>query len=206
MILKIQLILKRLVDVLLSLIGLVLLAIPFAAIAVAIKLDSKGPVFFRQERVGKDGKKFKIFKFRTMIVGAESIGTGIRTSPDDLRITFIGRCLRLLGLDELPQLLNVLKCEMSLVGPRPTVPEQVAAYGDFERQRLLMKPGITGLPIIRGRNRLSWPQRIKLDVEYVLHWSLWLDVRILLLTPWQVLVKTSGVYRPEEGEKDGETM
>lgn len=200
---QLQLFFKRSFDVAISLVGLILLAIPFAVVAVAIKLDSKGSIFFRQERVGQHGRRFRVWKFRTMIEGAESTGTGIRTSAEDPRITRVGRRLRRLGLDELPQLLNVVRGEMSLVGPRPTVPSQVAAYTERERQRLAVKPGITGLTIIKGRNSLSWPERIEVDLEYVENWAFSLDMKILLLTPWYVLIRRSGVYCPTDNEKQG---
>ncbi|RLB08966.1 MAG: hypothetical protein DRG39_08145, partial [Deltaproteobacteria bacterium] len=160
----------------------------------AIKIDSKGPVFFRQERVGKNGKIFKIWKFRTMVMGAVSQGLGFNVARDDPRITRVGKFLRRWGLDELPQLINVLKGEMSIVGPRPTLKYQVDRYDAFQRQRLLMKPGITGWALIHGRNLLSWEERIKYDVWYVEHWSLGLDLWIILKTLWIVLVTKEGVY------------
>lgn len=184
---KIQVILKRLIDILLSFIGLVLLAVPFAIVALVIKLDSKDSVFFRQERVGKDGQSFKVWKFRTMVVGAEKDPLGAFTSKGDLRITRVGYLLRRFGIDELPQLINVLKGEMSLVGPRPTLPYQVAKYNDVQRKRLLVKPGITGWALIKGRNSLTWPEKIELDVWYVEHWSLKRDCFILFRTPVVVL-------------------
>ncbi len=169
----VQLFVKRFLDIVVSIVGLALLAIPFALIALAIKLDSKGPVFFKQERVGKDGKRFICWKFRTMIEGAINQGLGVTVAQDDPRITRVGRFLRNWGLDELPQLINVLKGEMSLVGPRPTFPYQVEQYNAFQRRRLEVKPGITGWALVNGRNRVPWEERIKLDVWYVDHWSLW---------------------------------
>jgi len=198
---KIQLILKRLIDILLSLIGLVLLTVPFAIIALAIKLDSKGPVFFRQERVGKDGRSFKVWKFRTMVVGAVQQGLGYNVAKNDSRITRIGSVLRNWGLDELPQLINVFVGNMSLVGPRPTLRYQVEHYDDFQRRRLQVKPGITSLAVVSGRNALSWKERIELDVWYVEHWSLWLDIKILFKTLWTVLVTHEGLYG-EDGVND----
>ena len=198
---NIQLILKRLIDILLSFVGLVLLAVPFAIIALAIKLDSKGSVFFRQERVGKDGRSFKVWKFRTMVVGAVQQGLGYNVAKDDLRITRIGSVLRNWGLDELPQLINVFVGEMGLVGPRPTLRYQVEHYNDFQRRRLKMKPGITSLAVVSGRNALSWKKRIELDVWYVEHWSLWLDIKILFKTLWTVLVTHEGLYG-EDGVND----
>ena len=199
---RVQMILKRMMDLVISATALLFLLIPFAIIALAVKLDSKGPVFFRQERVGTDGRDFRIWKFRSMVVGAQTMGTGLRTNMGDDRVTGVGRWLRMLGIDELPQLLNVLVGEMSLVGPRPTVRTQVLEYSSWQMQRLLMRPGITGLTILRGRNRISWPARIRIDVEYVQNWSLWLDFKILLLTPWVVLVTKEGAYRPTEGWDD----
>jgi len=189
-----QLILKRLMDIVLSMIGLVLLAVPFALIALAIKLGSKGSVFFRQERVGKDGKPFKTWKFRTMKTEAPGKGFGFAVTPGNPFITRVGRYLREWGLDELPQLINVLKGEMSLVGPRPTLKSQVDQYNDFQRRRLCVKPGITGWALIHGRNRLPWKERIELDIWYVDNFSLWLDIKILVGTLWVVLVKREGVY------------
>jgi len=194
--LPVQLILKRLVDILLGLIGLILLAVPFFLIALAIKLDSKGPVFFRQERVGKDGRLLRVWKFRTMVEDAVCRGLGYNVVKDDSRITRIGKLLREWGFDELPQLINVLKGEMSLVGPRPTLAYQVEQYNDFQRRRLEVKPGITSLAVVSGRNALSWEKRIELDVWYVDNWSLWLDLWIMLKTLWVVLIKREGVYGP----------
>ena len=190
--------LKRQIDMWISLMGLIILSIPFAIIAVAIKFDSRGFVFFRQERVGKNGRLFKTWKFRTMIEGAINKGLGYNVAKDDPRITKVGRILRNWGLDELPQLINVLKGEMSIVGPRPTLKCQVDRYNDFQRKRLLVKPGITGWALIHGRNLLSWEQRIKYDVWYVENRSLWLDFKIMLKTIWVVLIKQEGVY----GEKE----
>jgi len=198
---KIQLILKRFIDILLSLIGLVLLTVPFAIIAVAIKLDSKGSVFFRQERVGKDGRSLRVWKFRTMVVGAVRKGLGYNVAKDDSRITSVGSVLRNWGLDELPQLINVFVGNMSLVGPRPTLRYQVEHYDDFQRRRLQVKPGITSLAVVSGRNALSWKERIELDVWYVEHWSLWLDIKILFKTLWTVLVTHEGLYG-EDGVND----
>jgi len=185
---------KRVLDVFISFVSLVPLAIPFAIIAVAIKLDSEGPVFFRQERVGKDGKLFKPWKFRTMVEGAVNKGLRYNVAEDDPRITRVGRFLREWSLDELPQLMNVLKGEVSIVGPRPTLKYQVDRYNDFQRRRLLAKPGITGWAVIHGRNLLSWEERITYDVWYVDHWCLGLDLWIMLKTLWIVLITREGVY------------
>ncbi len=191
---RLQVLMKRLLDVVASVVGLAMLAIPFALIALAIKLDSRGAVFFKQQRVGKDGRKFICWKFRTMIEGAVNQGLGVTVAQDDPRITRVGRFLRNWGLDELPQLINVLKGEMSLVGPRPTFPYQAELYDEFQKRRLEVKPGITGWALVNGRNRLPWEERIKLDVWYVDHWSLWLDLKILLKTFWIVLITREGLY------------
>ncbi|RLA94466.1 MAG: sugar transferase, partial [Deltaproteobacteria bacterium] len=151
------------------------------------------PVFYRGVRVGRYGKSFRIYKFRTMVVNAEKIG-GPSTADDDPRITKIGKFLRKYKLDELPQLINVLKGEMSLVGPRPTLKYQVDRYNDFQRRRLLVKPGITGWALIHGRNLLTWEERIRYDVWYVDNWSIWLDLWIMLKTIWVVLIKREGIY------------
>jgi lipopolysaccharide/colanic/teichoic acid biosynthesis glycosyltransferase len=192
-----QLAIKRVLDVLLSGAGLMALAIPFGLIALAIKLDSSGPVFFRHPRVGRAGVRFVPVKFRTMVAGALERGLGTTVSADDARLTRVGILLRRWALDELPQLWNVLKGEMSLVGPRPTFAYQVESYDDFQRRRLEVKPGITGWAQVNGRNVLSWPERIKLDVWYVDHGSLWLDLRILLKTLWLAFVLRRGIYGPD---------
>ena len=188
-----KLIIKRIFDILASGIALVILLPIFAIIGIFIKLDSKGPVFFVQKRAGKDGKIFKAYKLRTMVENAEKKGLKYRVAKDDRRITRIGKHLRW-GIDELPQLINVFKGEMSLVGPRPTLPYQVEKYSEREKRRLEVKPGITGWALINGRNKLSWPERIKLDIWYIDHWSLWLDLKILFKTIWVVIFTREGVY------------
>ncbi|MBI2172008.1 MAG: sugar transferase [Chloroflexi bacterium] len=193
---------KRILDIISSLVALLFLAIPFAIFAIAIKLDSRGPVFFRQERVGLKGGVFKPWKFRTMVDGAVHTGLGLSAAKDDPRITRVGRFLRNTGIDELPQFINVLMGQMSLVGPRPTVPSQVERYDDAQRRRLLAKPGVTGLAVVRGRNALSWEERIKLDTWYIDHWSIWLDIKILALTPWKVLVTREGLYGEDGVNED----
>jgi len=182
-----HLVMKRLLDVLFSGIALVLLAIPLLLIAVAIRLDSKGPALFRQERIGKDAQPFMIFKFRTMKQGAEMETFGISIDAKNPSITRLGYWLRIWGLDELPQLLNIFKGDMSLVGPRPTLRDQVEKYNERQMLRLQVKPGLTGWAQVKGRNKLNWPQKIEYDVWYVEHWSLPLDAKILLLTPIAVL-------------------
>ena len=176
---------KRFLDVIVSGLALGVLVVPFLITAVAIKLESKGPVFFRQERMGKDAKPFMIYKFRTMLQGSESIRYYIVS--DNPSVTKLGRWMRRWGLDELPQLLNVLKSEMSLVGPRPTLRYQVENYNEEQKLRLNMKPGLTGWAQVNGRNKLNWSQRMKYDLWYTQHWSLRLDAKIFLLTPIALL-------------------
>ena len=195
--------LKRIIDVVISGIGLIILFPIFVIIGISIKLDSKGAVFFRQERAGKDGKIFKAHKLRTMVENAEKIGLGYEVAKDDSRITRVGKHLRW-GIDELPQLINVFKGEMSMVGPRPALPHQVKKYSEREKRRLEVKPGITGWALVNGRNKLSWPERIKLDIWYIDHWSIWLDLKILFRTIWVVIFKREGIYGKDGITRDYE--
>ena len=184
---------SRVLDVVL---GAALLAVasPLLALAaLAIRLESGGPVFYRQLRVGKDGEQFELWKLRTMVPGAEAMGAGIYVLAGDSRITRVGRLLRRFSLDELPNLVNVLRGEMAVVGPRPTVQEQVDRYTDRQRRRLEVRPGITGWAQINGRASLPWPERIELDVWYVEHRSLRLDLRILARTA-RMLATGHGLY------------
>jgi lipopolysaccharide/colanic/teichoic acid biosynthesis glycosyltransferase len=172
-------------------------ASPFlAAAAMAIKLDDGGPIFYRQRRVGLDGEEFELVKLRTMEVGAEHKGEGFAVNEGDPRITRVGRTLRRLSLDELPQLWNVVRGEMSLVGPRPTLAYQVEGYTPRQRRRLEVRPGITGWAQIHGRARLPWDERIELDIWYVEHRSPWLDLRIIARTPRALL---AGTYKGDTG-------
>lgn len=182
---------KRLFDILVSACALLLVAPLFLVIAIAIRLDSPGPVFFRQTRVGRDGAPFGMYKFRSMVADAERLG-GYSTARGDPRVTRSGRFLRRTSLDELPQLLNVLLGDMSLVGPRPDVPAQRKGYTEEEwliRHRV--RPGITGLAQATVRSEAKPGQRKALDLEYVTKASLWVDIKILCLTVWQVLIKGS---------------
>jgi lipopolysaccharide/colanic/teichoic acid biosynthesis glycosyltransferase len=180
-------------DAALAAVLLVLTAPLLALAAVAIKVESRGPVFYRQRRVGRGGEPFDLWKLRTMVPGAERMGAGIYVEPGDPRITRAGRLLRRFSLDELPNLVNVLRGEMAIVGPRPTVQEQVDRYTERQRRRLEVKPGITGWAQINGRTSLPWPERIELDVWYVEHRSLLLDLRILAKTVW-LLATGHGLY------------
>jgi lipopolysaccharide/colanic/teichoic acid biosynthesis glycosyltransferase len=164
--------------------------------ALAIKLEDRGPVLYRQRRVGLNGEEFDLVKLRTMVVGAERQGAGWAVNEGDARITRVGRLLRRLSLDELPQLWNVVRGEMSLVGPRPTLAYQVERYTPRQRRRLEVRPGITGWAQIHGRARLPWEERIELDVWYVDHRSARLDLKILLRTP---LALFGGTYKGETG-------
>ena len=188
--------LNRALDAVGASLGLALASPFLAASALAIKLEDRGPVLYRQQRVGQGGEEFELLKLRTMVVGAETKGAGLAVNRGDPRITKVGRLLRRLSLDELPQLWNVVRGEMSLIGPRPTLQYQVERYSDRQRRRLEVKPGITGWAQIHGRAKLPWEERIELDVWYVEHRSPWVDLRILLRTP---LALFGGTYKGETG-------
>ena len=173
---------NRAVDVVGAGLGLALTSPVLAAAAVAIKLEDGGPVLYRQRRVGKDGEEFDLLKLRTMVVGAERQGAGWAVNEGDPRITRVGRVLRKTSLDELPQLFNVLKGDMSLVGPRPVPTYEVAEYQAWHRERLAALPGITGLWQVKGRCQVSFDEMIRMDIDYVRSRSLWLDVKLLFLT------------------------
>ncbi|MBC7286441.1 MAG: sugar transferase [Armatimonadetes bacterium] len=183
---------KRAADVVLAAIGLLLTGPLILALAWLVKRDDPGPAFFVQERLGKDGRIFKMYKLRTMVVGAEQMGAGLGIEHEDPRITPVGRWLRALSLDELPQLWNILRGDMSFVGPRPLPVRYLERWNAQQRLRLLMPQGITGWAQVRGRNELSWPVRFEMDVWYVKNWSLWLDLRIFASTIWAVL-KREGI-------------
>jgi len=184
---------SRALDLVVASLALAVTAPLLAAAAVMIKLESRGPVFYRQRRVGLRGAPFELWKLRTMVPGAETMGAGIYVLEGDTRITRTGRLLRRFSLDELPNLVNVLRGEMAIVGPRPTVQEQVDRYTDRQRRRLEVKPGITGWAQVNGRASLPWPERIELDVWYVEHRSLRLDLRILGRTA-RMLATGHGLY------------
>jgi len=164
--------------------------------AIAVKLEDGGPILYRQTRVGRDGRDFELLKLRTMVVGAETMGAGYAVNEGDSRITRAGRILRRLSLDELPQLWNVVRGDMSMVGPRPTLRYQVERYDERQRRRLDVKPGITGWAQVHGRAALPWPERIELDVWYVEHRSPRLDLKILARTPFALF---GGTYRGATG-------
>jgi lipopolysaccharide/colanic/teichoic acid biosynthesis glycosyltransferase len=187
---------NRVADVALAGLGLVLTSPLFAAAAAAIKLEDGGPVLYRQRRVGKDGEDFELLKLRSMTVGAEHIGAGVGVDKGDSRITRVGRVLRRTSVDELPQLWNVLRGDMSMIGPRPTLRYQVDRYSDRQRRRLEVRPGLTGWAQVNGRATLSWDERIELDVWYVEHRSAPVDLKILLRTP---LALFGGTYKGATG-------
>jgi lipopolysaccharide/colanic/teichoic acid biosynthesis glycosyltransferase len=171
--------LTRALDVVVASIALLLSAPLLAVAVVAIRLDSRGAAVYRQRRVGKDGRVFEMLKLRTMVQGSDPVGVGTVVTRDDPRVTRVGRLLRRFSLDEVPNLINVLRGEMSIVGPRPTIEAQVADYTPYQRRRLEVKPGITGWAQVQGRAGIPWEERIELDVWYVDHRSLALDLRIL---------------------------
>ncbi len=188
----------RALDLVLAAAGAVLTAPLVAALALAIRLESSGDPIYHQTRIGRDGARFEIYKLRTMVSGAELVGAGLAIAEGDSRITRVGAVLRRYSLDELPNLWNVLRGDMAIVGPRPTLEGQVRQYTPRQRGRLAVKPGITGWAQVNGRASLPWPQRIELDLWYVEHRSLALDLRILLRTLASVL-SGSGIYKGATG-------
>jgi len=194
---------RRLADIAVSATGLVLGAPVLLAAAIAIRAESDGPAVYRQRRVGLDGREFDLLKLRTMVHGAEGMGAGLAVNEGDWRITRVGGLLRRTSLDELPNLANVLRGEMSLIGPRPTIPQQVARYTPHQRRRLEVRPGITGWAQVNGRAALTWDERIELDIYYIDHRSLRLDLTILWRTVAMVL-GGSGLYKGRTGGWEGE--
>lgn len=210
---KINLAIKRIFDIVSSIIGLLVLVPILLVIAILIKIDSDGPVFFLQERLGKNGKVFKIIKFRTMVVNAENMGDGVKVKDsEDSRITRVGKILRDTSFDEIPQLINVIKGDMSLIGPRPPVtyyPYEFEEYSEEQRKRFSFRPGITGLSQIKVRESVPWDEKIKYDIEYVSSFSTYLDFKILILTFPKVL-KRDDIYldveKQNNKEKAGERL
>jgi lipopolysaccharide/colanic/teichoic acid biosynthesis glycosyltransferase len=184
---------SRALDIALAGIGLALAAPVLLIAAAAIKLDSRGSVLYRQRRVGKDGREFEVLKLRTMRPGADPVGVGTPVLEGDPRVTRVGRVLRRFSLDEIPNLINVLRGELAIVGPRPTLAAQVELYTERQRRRLEVKPGITGWAQVNGRAGIPWEERIELDVWYVDHRSLALDLRILARTA-RLLLTGHGLY------------
>ena len=182
---------KRVFDLVVAVLALAILSPLLCLIALLVKLTSRGPVFYVQERVGKDAVPFRFIKFRTMVVGAEKQGAGVLCVKDDPRVTTLGRILRRFSLDELPQLFNVLRGDMSLIGPRPGLAYQVKEYTPFQRRRLTVLPGISGWAQVNGRNAITWDERITRDVEYVERLSFTMDLQILFRTVGAVLKSES---------------
>ena len=190
--------LRRAFDIVVAAAGLVVSAPILALAIVAVCLESRGGPFYRQRRVGRDGREFEVLKLRTMVDGAEHIGAGMAVNAGDARITRVGKLLRRTSLDELPNLVNVLKGDMAIIGPRPTLPSQVAQYTERERGRLAVRPGLTGWAQVNGRTSLPWAQRIELDLWYIEHRSWRLDLEILWRSAQQV-VRGEGLYKGETG-------
>lgn len=205
---KINNLLKRFFDIVFSIIGIIILIPFFIIIYIAIRIDSKGPVFFKQARLGKNGTVFQIYKFRSMVVNAEFIGTGLFNFANDPRVTKVGGFMRKTSIDELPQLLNILKGDMSFVGPRPPVTYELGDYKDFNstlKKCYTVKPGVTGLAQINGRNELSRDEKIKYDFQYVesYHkWGLLLDLKIMLITIFKVITMVGSSELAENMESD----
>ncbi len=197
---------RRAIDVVGGCLALVLAAPVMAVAMLAIRVESRGRPIYRQRRVGKDGRPFDLLKLRTMVDGAEHIGAGLAINENDPRVTGVGALLRRTSLDELPNLLNVIRGDMSIIGPRPTIPVQVAQYTPRQRDRLRVRPGITGWAQVNGRASLPWSKRIELDLYYIDHRSLALDLRILWRTV-TIVFGGSGLYKGESGgweaEEDG---
>ena len=185
-----KVLIKRLLDILFALVVLIVLSPVILIIALAVKLDSKGPVVFKQKRIGRNKKEFYIYKFRTMCVNAENQGSGVYSNNSDPRVTKVGKFLRATSADELLQLFNLLKGDMSLIGPRPPLtyhPWPIEEYTDEQLKLFLVRPGITGWAQVNGRKDVEWNRRIELNVWYVEHVSFWLDIKIFFLTFYKVL-------------------
>lgn len=206
---------KRFFDFTIALMALIVLSPVFLVVAVIIKLTSPGPVIFKQKRIGKDGKVFEIYKFRSMVVGAETQGSGVYSGKGDARVTGIGKIIRATSIDELPQFINILKGEMSFVGPRPPLtyhPWDYSEYSDFQLRMFEVRPGITGWAQVNGRKGVEWNNRIELNVWYVDNMSLLLDLKIILTTFLKVLKNEDNentgatVVAKENEEKETETV
>jgi lipopolysaccharide/colanic/teichoic acid biosynthesis glycosyltransferase len=189
---------RRLFDVVVASVALLVTSPVLVAAIVAIRLETRGHPIYRQRRIGKDGRPFDMLKLRTMVAGAESIGSGLAVNEGDPRITRVGAFLRRFSIDELPNLVNVLRGEMAIVGPRPTVQVQVLQYTERQRGRLAVRPGLTGWAQVNGRARLKWDERIELDLWYIEHRSWRLDLQILLRTA-RIIVAGEGIYKGRTG-------
>lgn len=197
---------KRIIDIIVSLIGLIIASPIMLLTAIAIKLDSKGPVIFKQARLGRYGKVFYIYKFRSMCQGAEQKGTGVYSGKGDMRVTKVGKVIRATSIDELPQFLNILKGEMSLIGPRPALtyhPWKYEEYTEEQRKMFDVRPGVTGWAQINGRKDVEWNKRIQLNVWYVNNISFGLDVKIFLKTTINVIAMKDNINEKETATKGG---
>ncbi|MBQ3384062.1 MAG: sugar transferase [Erysipelotrichaceae bacterium] len=195
-------VIKRLLDIIISFCGLIVAAIPMLIVAILIKVDSEGPVLYRQKRLGNDGRTFEMLKFRSMYINSEFTGSGVYSNDSDTRVTKVGRFIRKTSIDELPQLLNILKGDMSLIGPRPPLtyhPWPLEKYTDEQKRMFEVRPGITGWAQINGRKDVEWHKRIELNIWYVDHVSFLLDVKIFFITILKVL-------RNDDNENKGETV
>lgn len=196
---------KRIIDVIVSLFGLIVTSPILILVAIAVKLESNGPVFFKQERLGKKGITFKIYKFRSMYVGAEKRGTGVYSGKNDTRVTKIGKIIRATSIDELPQFINILKGDMSLIGPRPALtyhPWRFEEYTHEQRHMFDVRPGVTGWAQINGRKDVEWNKRIELNIWYVNNLSFLLDFRIFLKTIFKVIMMKDNVNKSETKKGD----
>ena len=198
------LILKRFFDFIIAGVALIVLSPFFLITAILIKKDSKGPVIFKQERLGKNGVPFKIWKFRSMCVGAEKQGTGVYSYKGDARITKVGKVIRATSIDELPQLVNILKGDMALIGPRPALtyhPWPYEQYTEHQKHMFDVLPGVTGWAQVNGRKEVPWPERIELNVWYAKNMSLWLDLKIFFMTIFKVATNANNENVGETGVK-----
>lgn len=199
---------KRFFDFVISLVSLVVLIPIFAVVSIAIKLESKGPVIFKQQRIGKDGKVFNIYKFRSMCVGAENTGSGVYSGKGDARVTKVGKFIRATSIDELPQLVNIIKGDMSFVGPRPPLtyhPWPIEEYSDEQLKMFLVRPGITGWAQVNGRKGVEWHKRIELNVWYVNNVSILLDCVIMIKTVAKVVTNADNENTEETVKQEVKT-
>lgn len=199
---------KRALDILFSFLGIIIASPILLIVAILIKVDSKGPIIFKQQRIGKNGKVFNIYKFRSMVVGAEKTGSGVYSGKGDKRVTRVGKFLRATSLDELPQFFNLLKGDMSFIGPRPPLtyhPWTFDKYTDEQRKMFNVRPGITGWAQVNGRKEVEWHKRIELNVWYVEHLSFWLDIKILFMTVFKVFTNANNQNVGETVKKEEDT-
>ena len=200
---------KRLIDVILCSIGIIILSPVFLITALLIKLESKGPIIFKQERLGKNGNIFKIYKFRSMCVGAEKTGSGVYSGKNDSRVTKVGKIIRATSIDELPQFFNILKGDLSIIGPRPALtyhPWKYEEYNDEQKHMFDIRPGVTGWAQINGRKEVEWPRRIELNVWYVRNVSFLLDIKIFFMTIFKVFTNADNENTTETATAVNSTL